>query len=524
MRCVRQLLVFLLTILLSVSLFSQGVMAAAFIGDPKVGYGNFACGTTAANSDDVTAGGLFNPNMIFTGGDATDPCGARINPEKIFSSIGCRFILILNDVFGKFYCSLQFMMKYVLFAVATLYIMTFGAKVMMGMERIGRGAVVMALVKMGVVYMFATQGFEGVGYLYRFFIGLITETVDWVISAINCTTVICGTTTSNNISAIFSTVDTKVYTLLMGETDTSVVPNVVVCRGLFSENGEILLFLLMLFYFSIPLFGFAISLIKSTITIFASAVVSFVMSIVAVAFLISLSPIFLSFMLFNSTYSLFDGWVRFLVSYSLQPFIVFSMFSFFVLIVSDFLGFVNQISNVMTVVPSDQDKGGVYTVFDSLGFCPLWYGDTTTTIAASPVTPFIMVVPAAPKIACCTPVGDPPVCSTDPAEPSPPEDISLIPQARLLSPMNMMKDSKFIYFLAFHFLSLFVISTAFRTLIKMTPQLVHALTRSNSQMPLGAGFRSELGSIIHGASGSIGGAGRNATRKFKENSSGLLGR
>ncbi len=517
MRCVRQLLVFVLTILLSVSLFSQAVMAQS------VGYGNFACGTTAANSDDVTAGGLFNPSMIFTGGTAADPCGDRIDSQKIFSSIGCRFILILNDVFGKFYCSLQFMMKYVLGAVATLYIVTFGAKTMMGLERIGRGAVVMALVKMGVVYMFATRGFEGAGYLYKFFIGLIIETVDWVISAINCTTVFClPNMNANNIASIFSTVDTKVYTLLMGETDTSVTPNVVVSRGLFSENGEILLFLLMLFYFSIPLFGFAMSLIKSTVTIFASAVVSFVMSIVAVAFLISLSPIFLSFMLFNSTYSLFDGWMRFLVSYSLQPFIVFSMFSFFVLIVSDFLGFVNQISNVMTVVPSDQDKGGVYTVFDSLGFCPLWYGDTMTTIAASPVTPFIMIVPAAPKIACCTPVGDPPVCSTDPAEPSPPEDISLIPQARLLSPMNMMKDSKFIYFLAFHFLSLFVVSTAFRTLIKMTPQLVHALTRSNSQMPLGAGFRSELGSIIHGASGA--GTGRSATRKFKENASGLLGR
>lgn len=62
----------------------------------------------------------------------------------------------------------------------------------------------------------------------------------------------------------------------------------------------------------------------------------------------------------------------------------------------------------------------------------------------------------------------------------------------------MLRDTKFLYFLGYHFIALTAIGYAFLHLMKMTPQIAQALSRSQSQMPLGAGFGNGggLGSMI----------------------------
>lgn len=55
---------------------------------------------------------------------------------------------------------------------------------------------------------------------------------------------------------------------------------------------------------------------------FAHAILIYLMSIIAIALLLSIAPIFIAFTLFQVTRPLFDGWLKHLVSYFLQPILV----------------------------------------------------------------------------------------------------------------------------------------------------------------------------------------------------------
>ncbi|MFV9878278.1 MAG: type IV secretion system protein [Anaplasma ovis] len=59
-----------------------------------------------------------------------------------------------------------------------------------------------------------------------------------------------------------------------------------------------------------------------------SAMITYLFSILAVAFLITLAPIFFSFILFQRTRQLFDGWLKVLMNFSLQPIIIFASLAF----------------------------------------------------------------------------------------------------------------------------------------------------------------------------------------------------
>ncbi|MCU7611545.1 type IV secretion system protein [Anaplasma capra] len=56
--------------------------------------------------------------------------------------------------------------------------------------------------------------------------------------------------------------------------------------------------------------------------------IKYLFLILAVAFLITLAPIFLSFILFQRTKNLFDGWLKLLMNFSLQPIVIFTSIAF----------------------------------------------------------------------------------------------------------------------------------------------------------------------------------------------------
>lgn len=67
------------------------------------------------------------------------------------------------------------------------------------------------------------------------------------------------------------------------------------------------------------------------------AVRVYVISLVAKALLFGLAPIFITFILFERTKSMFTGWVNQLVNYSLQPLLLFTFLSFFVVLMESAL-------------------------------------------------------------------------------------------------------------------------------------------------------------------------------------------
>ncbi|QXK93076.1 type IV secretion system protein [Neoehrlichia mikurensis] len=58
------------------------------------------------------------------------------------------------------------------------------------------------------------------------------------------------------------------------------------------------------------------------------AMIMYLFSIVAIAFLITLAPLFFTFLLFQFTKTLFDAWIKMLVNFSLQPIILFAALAF----------------------------------------------------------------------------------------------------------------------------------------------------------------------------------------------------
>ncbi|MEK6746376.1 MAG: type IV secretion system protein [Pseudomonadota bacterium] len=485
MKKLRRIVAFFIIAVMSVILPVQTVMAA---------FEDLACDAAGG-----ATGGVFDPKIIYDTAaqgpiDPSNPCGL-VSVDNIFSSIGCRYVSILNDVFSKFFCALQFGMRDLVVAVVALYIAIYGVRLLIGTQEATGGAAILAFIKIGIVYMFIDKGALAVGYIYKFFVSFIQESVAWVFSGINCPTIIC-IGRAQSISEVFGDIDEKVKFIIMGTNDGTTA-------GLFTGNGELILFFFVLFFISFTAFMLLFTMIAKAVSVFVSSLVTFMLSITAVAFLISLSPIFMSFMLFNSTYSLFDNWLRFLVSYSLQPMIIFAIFSLWIIISFDFLNFIGDIGKVITVLPkASTDKVGVLTVEDKLVFCPLFFPPDKKPGFDSISLPSDYTL-GGPGIQCCgkivpiAPDGQGPIfmgCDTSKEIQDNPnltaddylKDNDL--KVYLREPQAVLRDERFVYYLGYHFIALLAIASAFFQLLKMTPQIAQALSRSQATMPLGRGF------------------------------------
>ena len=513
MKKLRRSLAFLIIAIVSVVFPAQTVMAA---------FKDIVCDDAG-----VGTGGLYDPSDVvkIAQGPTTDPDNpcAIVSTDNIFSSIGCNYIVILNDVFSKFFCALQFGMRDVMILVVTLYVIIYGVRLLIGTQEATGGAVILAFIKIGIAYMFVDKGALAVSYIYKFFVGFIEESVAWVFAGINCPTIIC-IGNSQDVSDVFSDLDKRVKTTLMGYDNGGTHTG-----GVFTDNGELILFFLALTIVALPLFFVVFNLIKTAVSVFVRSLVTFMLSITAVAFLISLSPIFMSFMLFNTTYSLFDNWLRFLVSYSLQPMIIFAIFSLWMIISVYFLGLIEDIGKIIVLVPKNSlDKAAVLTIKDTLGFCPLYFPDDKSSgiVGTGYDLRTYTITMGGPQVKCCeleatttAPLLEPECKSTAPTTTITPDQYltNIYPYEvhRLLEPQAVLREEKFIYYLGYHLIALLAIAYAFSHLIEMTPQIAQALSRSQATMPLGAGFGGGgLSSMISKATDATRKTAGNATDKI----------
>lgn len=500
MRLIRKALNFLAIALLLAVYPTQTVYAA------------FTMVTCDVNTGAVTNGSLFDAQQISD--QAT--CG-KITVKNLFSGIACNYFTIINEIFTKFYCALQIGMMDIITASIVIFIAIYGARLMMGMQKTNSGAGIAALIKIGFICLFITQGAMGVGLILGFFFGLIIQTVSWAVNAIQCKTLICPTAFNEGetIAGIFKGVDDKLDAVITGvNTGTSSI------AGLFANEAVFIALLFALLLIAWPIFFLAWSLITTTVMLFIRSLVTFMLSITAIAFLVAISPIFLSFMLFDSTKILFDNWLNFLVSYSLQPLIIFSVFSLWLMVCSDFVGFAGQLSNVMTIIPNNtKDKASVLTKTDMLMFCPIIPGvpPTSSFTAAD----FAGIIPQVnliidilntrgPGIACAggktaKQIADFNATWQDPNGPN-------VPKIDLVEPNVALHDPILIEFLVYNFLEIIVIGYTFLQLINMTPQITRAMSKSQAVAPLGFGFDGSASNYLRRATS----RGRDTVSKFTD--------
>ncbi len=512
MQTIRHFCTLLLAFLLCTAILSQSAMAA---------FTEISCDTATGqvNADS----GFFDPVQI-----TTDDCEIA-KPEHVFSGIVCNYIKILNNVFGKFYCSIQFAMKEALTAVIVIYIAIFGARMLMGTQEVNAGTVLIALLKIGLLVEITENGAYGVGMIYNFFIGLTVDAVSWVSGAISiCRNPVTGeldltkcVTRSTSLKDIFAFIDTKFYGAIMGADDPDTTTTTVLEHGLFSGNGELIAFILVLLAIMAPLFQMVWGLIWMTFTMFVRSTVTLLMCLTAVAFLISLSPIFISFALFNSTVNIFNSWVRFLISYSIQPMFIFAIFSLWILIISDSMNFIKDLNKIMIFQMDTKIPGPIVTELkNELKFCRMIYGTKPDEVVFSVSSIPLKIIQGGPTITGCCKLTPGPIYACDGSGAT--VEISTLATsgdpAQLLPPSALLEESQFIFFLAFHLLSLLTISYVFKRMLEIAPELAQQLSNSRSAAPLGAGFGGGSGGMIglDSISRGLAGASRGKARKIAE--------
>lgn len=200
-------------------------------------------------------------------------------------------------------------------ALLTLYVMIYGMMFLSGMVKASYKDIVIRVVKIGLVAgLLSGQTFLWFQeYVFNFVIDFTDQIIAnfsgfSAISSVNSSGVAASNYTGNtNISGAgpFIFLDTIFTKMFMGQTFWA---------QLMAIMGMGLIGLL---YFVIVGLGIVIMLI-----VCLRAVAVYIIAMIAIAFLISLAPMFLTFMLFSTTYYLFENWYKALFRYMMEPVIL----------------------------------------------------------------------------------------------------------------------------------------------------------------------------------------------------------
>ncbi len=426
------------------------------------------------------------------GGGACEFTGIR----HIFSQVLCNFLTVLNEILGKVYCSIQYAMVETLRIVLTLYVAVFGMQILMGTAQANSRDILMRLIKMALVWSFATESAWGINLLFYGAVAFISSASSWVVNSVPGLMDLdvgpghCGAIqfVDNNVMPLFTFFDCLIYYTFAGPAQAATIKVI----GLFSS--------LMLVY--PPMAGLASWWATKTFLTMVRAVINFLMALAAIAFLVALTPIFMSLMLFQSTSHFFENWLRYMISYCIQVVMVFAVIVMWILVFIQFIWFFDDLTNIIFPYGPVMQAGGEVKPSSQWGICPVVYAYTNT---------------GAPRVKCQKQDFDP-YEETNSDWKLDDEDV--------LPPSIMIKDGDFLYFIFYHLVSLMIVTYAFGVLIEQVPKIAQSIS-APAPLPqiLGgfgmAGFGS-AGGMTGGAANLRGGVG-SLTRNAAAGASGTTG-
>jgi len=489
------------------------------------------------------AGGV-KPNTELFYDQASDShsfCGQTGN-NRIFSNVICNFINILNEVLGRVYCGLQHTLSTYVAMAITVYIIIFGAQILMGTTQLSSKEMVIRLLKVALVWTFVSQATWGVNTLFVFFVDFANQGIWWTLGSIRDASghTIASTMGLTHTGDITSAVPVYVYI------DQLIYQAV---SGPFVQmNSKVMVFFAALAYLFPPIFMIAAYWLWTTFTILARTLISFVMSLSAIAFLICLSPIFFCFILFQSTMNFFETWLKYMMSFSLQVVLVFACVAMWIMAMSNFIGFFNQLSDVIF---TDFDFKRITQIAideKSIGICPY---KVTAGTAGGPSGTLI-----GPNVKCYRTGFNPYALGSDgkPTEQAAkdkdmlidlgnqrPADDATTPEGKanpacsgsqLPEGATQCTLNRLNYFVIYHLITLIIIAYTFDALLKQAPYIAKELAGPQYVPILGKGF----GGLGYGKMPSMSGRGRknagrgaddaapgSASRQVSEQQSRLVG-
>lgn len=186
-------------------------------------------------------------------------------------------------------------------AILALYIMTYGMMFLMGMVQISQMDIVVRVVKIGFVAGLMNE--NTFDFFNNYVFDFITSFSDEIMANLGGYSIFTdGSSTINNPLIFLDNVMTKIFL------STTFKAQMMALLGM-GLNG--------ILYFIIVFVTLIIVIIASL-----RAIAVYIMAYMAIAVLIGIAPLFLSFILFEFTKSLFENWARFTFRYMIEPVIV----------------------------------------------------------------------------------------------------------------------------------------------------------------------------------------------------------
>lgn len=197
-------------------------------------------------------------------------------------------------------------------ALLALYIASTGLFYIMGLVQMDRNDMFKRLIKASLVLtVISPTSWEFFSvHFFKLFIDGGIELIARIISG-SMTGVFSASALESNPAIIFSVFDGPFTMLTSSETWTKI--GVLALTGVM---GFVMAFIVM-----VSVVYYLIALAKTTLM--------FLMSSVIIALLLFMAPLFISMMLFRVTYQYFDSWVKFLISFTLQPVMLFACIAIF---------------------------------------------------------------------------------------------------------------------------------------------------------------------------------------------------
>lgn len=263
--------------------------------------GSFRC------SNGHASGQLYN-----SGGS----CPTSLNMGNVFSFLVCNMEQLSSNLMGHMYCGMIQELAPAVWAAATAAVLFFGISFTIGViPATGRDAMLF-LLKIAFITGFATNADLLIGVGYLFLIEGMKDGVNIVLAGLG------GEYTSGN--GIYGALDGFIATAFHFATDSvanAALPADRCKNAIFAVLAVMTLAFPILSYLGIML------LARIAIT-FLRAVFGYVYALVGVTFLLTLSPIFISFFLFKTTRSFFDKWIGYMASFAIQVVMLFAFLAF----------------------------------------------------------------------------------------------------------------------------------------------------------------------------------------------------
>lgn len=186
-------------------------------------------------------------------------------------------------------------------AILVIYVIMYGMMILLGMTKMTQTDIVIRLIKIIIVSgLINGRTFD---FFNHYLLDIVTHFTEEIIANMGgYTSSFNSGTSAGNPLAFMDTVMTKVF--------FSDVFHSQILALMFLGISGIFYFIIML----VTLVILVISLLRATATYF--------MAFIAISILIGISPIFLTFILFDNTRHLFDNWIKFTLRYMLEPIVL----------------------------------------------------------------------------------------------------------------------------------------------------------------------------------------------------------